>query len=75
MASPNSWNPSARASFTSPLALEHLQDFIYYLFMGLLEEPTHNPFKYRWLEVDDLARYLSLSPPPYPDFDFTSVRT
>jgi len=77
MASTNSWNPSARASFTSPLALEHLQDFIYYLFMGLLEESTHNPFKFGWLEVGNLARYLSPSPlsPPYPDLDFALVRT
>ncbi|KAJ6623408.1 hypothetical protein B0H10DRAFT_2009580 [Mycena sp. CBHHK59/15] len=50
-----------RASFTSPLALEHLQDFIYYaytFYTGLLEEPTLNPFKGGWLEaLGDLARY------------------
>ncbi|KAJ7489926.1 hypothetical protein B0H11DRAFT_1046908 [Mycena galericulata] len=50
-----------RASFTSPLALEHLQDFIYYaytFYTGLLEEPTLNPFKSGWLEaLGDLARY------------------
>jgi protein SMG6 len=50
-----------RASFTSPLALEHLQDFIYYaytFYTGLLEEPTLNSFKSGWLEaLGDLARY------------------
>ena len=51
-----------RASFTSPLALEHLQDFIYYaytFYTGLLEEPSLNSFKSGWLEaLGDLARYL-----------------
>ena len=50
-----------RASFSSPLALEHLQDFIYYaytFYTGLLEVPTLNPFKSGWLEaLGDLARY------------------
>ncbi|KAF7304708.1 PINc domain-containing protein [Mycena kentingensis (nom. inval.)] len=50
-----------RASFTSPLALEHLQDFIYYaytFYTGLLEEPTLSSFKSGWLEaLGDLARY------------------
>ena len=50
-----------RASFTSPLALEHLQDFIYYaytFYTGLLEEPTLSSFKGGWLEaLGDLARY------------------
>ncbi|KAF9533398.1 hypothetical protein CPB83DRAFT_472504 [Crepidotus variabilis] len=50
-----------RASFTSPLALEHLQDFIYYaytFYTGLLEEPTLGGFKSGWLEaLGDLARY------------------
>lgn len=50
-----------RASFTSPLALEHLQDFIYYaytFYTGLLEEPTLSGFKSGWLEaLGDLARY------------------
>lgn len=50
-----------RAAFTSPLALEHLQDFIYYaytFYTGLLEEPTLNPFKSGWLEaLGDLAWY------------------
>ncbi|KAJ7429045.1 hypothetical protein B0H11DRAFT_1770381 [Mycena galericulata] len=49
-----------RASCTSPLALEHLQNFIYaYTFYtDLLEEPTFNPFKSGWLEaLGDLARY------------------
>ncbi|KAF5387074.1 hypothetical protein D9615_001809 [Tricholomella constricta] len=50
-----------RASFASPLALEHLQDFIYYaytFYTGLLEEPTLSGFKSGWLEaLGDLARY------------------
>ncbi|KAG6821141.1 hypothetical protein H0H93_005361 [Arthromyces matolae] len=50
-----------RASFTSVLALEHLQDFIYYsytFYTGLLEEPTLSGFKSGWLEaLGDLARY------------------
>ncbi|KAH6918955.1 hypothetical protein BKA70DRAFT_1458601 [Coprinopsis sp. MPI-PUGE-AT-0042] len=50
-----------RASFQSPVALEHLQDFIYYaytFYTGLLEEPTLNVFKSSWLEaLGDLARY------------------
>ncbi|RDB24144.1 hypothetical protein Hypma_008825 [Hypsizygus marmoreus] len=50
-----------RASFSSPLALEHLQDFIYYaytFYTGLLEEPTLSGFKSGWLEaLGDLARY------------------
>ncbi|KAJ6513896.1 hypothetical protein C8R47DRAFT_1092306 [Mycena vitilis] len=50
-----------RASFSSPLALEHLQDFIYYaytFYTGLLEEPILNSFKSGWLEaLGDLARY------------------
>ncbi|GLB35314.1 putative est1 DNA/RNA binding domain [Lyophyllum shimeji] len=50
-----------RASFASPLALEHLQDFIYYaytFYTGLLEEQTLASFKSGWLEaLGDLARY------------------
>ncbi|KAK0199205.1 hypothetical protein DFS33DRAFT_1388905 [Desarmillaria ectypa] len=50
-----------RSSFTSPLAMEHLQDFIYYaytFYTGLLEEPTLSTFKSGWLEaLGDLARY------------------
>ncbi|KAH6867819.1 hypothetical protein BKA70DRAFT_1492558 [Coprinopsis sp. MPI-PUGE-AT-0042] len=50
-----------RTSFQSPVALEHLQDFIYYAYTsytGLLEEPTLNVFKFSWLEaLGDLARY------------------
>ncbi|KAG5645823.1 hypothetical protein DXG03_005164 [Asterophora parasitica] len=50
-----------RASFASALALEHLQDFIYYaytFYTGLLEEPTLSGFKGGWLEaLGDLARY------------------
>jgi len=50
-----------RASFTSPLALEHLQDFIYYaytFYTSLLEPPTLDSFKSGWLEaLGDLARY------------------
>ncbi|TFK26448.1 hypothetical protein FA15DRAFT_667539 [Coprinopsis marcescibilis] len=50
-----------RASFQSLIALEHLQDFIYYaytFYTGLLEEQTLNLFKSSWLEaLGDLARY------------------
>lgn len=50
-----------RASFSCPLALEHLQDFIYYaytFYTGLLEEPTLRSFRSGWLEaLGDLARY------------------
>ncbi|EAU88181.2 hypothetical protein CC1G_03853 [Coprinopsis cinerea okayama7 len=50
-----------RASFQSPVALEHLQDFIYYaytFYTGLLEEPNLTAFKSSWLEaLGDLARY------------------
>jgi protein SMG6 len=50
-----------RASFASLLALEHLQDFIYYsytFYTGLLEEPALATFKGGWLEaLGDLARY------------------
>ncbi|KZP28162.1 hypothetical protein FIBSPDRAFT_1039813 [Athelia psychrophila] len=50
-----------RASFASPLALEHLQDFIYYAYMfytGILEEQILRPFRAGWLEaLGDLARY------------------
>ncbi len=49
------------ASFNSPLALEHLQDFIYYaysFYTGLLEEPNLSSFRSGWLEaLGDLARY------------------
>ncbi|KII90159.1 hypothetical protein PLICRDRAFT_124089 [Plicaturopsis crispa FD-325 SS-3] len=50
-----------RASFNSPLALEHLQDFIYYaytFYTGLLEEQTLKGFRSDWLEaLGGLARY------------------
>ncbi|TFK72533.1 hypothetical protein BDN72DRAFT_894698 [Pluteus cervinus] len=50
-----------RASFTSNLALEHLQDFIYYaytFYTGLYEEGPLETFKSGWLEaLGDLARY------------------
>jgi hypothetical protein len=50
-----------RASFSSSLALEHLQDLIYYaytFYTGLLEEQTLSKFKSGWLEaLGDLARY------------------
>ncbi|KAG9318401.1 hypothetical protein JVU11DRAFT_492 [Chiua virens] len=50
-----------RASFSSPLALEHLQDFIYFaytFYTGLLEEPSLKAFRSGWLEaLGDLARY------------------
>jgi protein SMG6 len=48
-----------RAAFVSPLALEHLQDFIYYAYTfhtGLLEEPSLKAFKSGWMEaLGDLA--------------------
>ncbi|KAG7092251.1 hypothetical protein E1B28_008616 [Marasmius oreades] len=50
-----------RASLTSPLALEHLQDFIYFaytFYTGLLDEPPLAQFRHGWLEaLGDLARY------------------
>ncbi|PFH52354.1 hypothetical protein AMATHDRAFT_74154 [Amanita thiersii Skay4041] len=50
-----------RASFTSPVALEHLQDLIYYaysFYTSLLEDTTLQSFKNGWLEaLGDLARY------------------
>ena len=50
-----------RASFASLLALEHLQDFIYYaytFYTGILEEQDLRPFRAGWLEaLGDLARY------------------
>lgn len=50
-----------RQCTTSSLALEHLQDFIYYaykFYTGLLEEPALQIFKSGWLEaLGDLARY------------------
>ena len=46
------------ASFTSPLALEHLQDFIYYTYTFYTEKQTLHPFRVGWLEaLGDLARY------------------
>ena len=49
------------AAFASPLALEHLQDFIYYAYIfytGLLEDPTLVFFKSGWLEaLGDLGWY------------------
>ncbi|KAK2460537.1 hypothetical protein APHAL10511_007007 [Amanita phalloides] len=50
-----------RASFSSYLALEHLQDFIYYaytFYTGLLEQRILDNFRNGWLEaLGDLARY------------------
>ncbi|TEB18962.1 hypothetical protein FA13DRAFT_1802749 [Coprinellus micaceus] len=51
-----------RASFKSPVALEHLQDYIYYsytFYTDLLEESTLSSFKLNWLEALGalLARY------------------
>ncbi|KAG2345689.1 hypothetical protein BDR05DRAFT_998300 [Suillus weaverae] len=50
-----------RALFSSPLALEHLQDFIYYaytFYTRLLEEPTLRSFRPGWLEaLGNLACY------------------
>ena len=49
------------AAFAIPLALEHLQDFICYVYIfyiGLLEDPTLVSFKSGWLEaLGDLAWY------------------
>ena len=48
-------------SFTSLLALEHLQDFIYYAYTfctGILELQSLLPFCVGWLEaLGDLAHY------------------
>ncbi|KAF8504047.1 hypothetical protein BU17DRAFT_101528 [Hysterangium stoloniferum] len=50
-----------RASATSPVALEHLSDFIYYaynFYAGLLENPLLSHYRQGWLEaLGDLARY------------------
>lgn len=50
-----------RASFTSRLALELLQEFIYYaysFYIGLVEDPQLSSFRSGWLEaLGDLARY------------------
>ncbi|KAL0947160.1 hypothetical protein HGRIS_013287 [Hohenbuehelia grisea] len=50
-----------RCASDSPIALEHLQDFIYYaytFYSSLLEEQALNVFKSFWLEaLGDLARY------------------
>ncbi|KAF7777504.1 hypothetical protein Agabi119p4_3576 [Agaricus bisporus var. burnettii] len=50
-----------RSCFTSRLALELLQEFIYYsytFYIGLVEDPTLNSFRSGWLEaLGDLARY------------------
>ncbi|KAF9009359.1 hypothetical protein BDQ17DRAFT_1388235 [Cyathus striatus] len=58
---------SLRHASSSPIALEHLQDYIYYaytFYTGLLEEPTLSSFKSGWLEaLGDLARYrMAISP-------------
>ena len=50
-----------QSSFQSHIAMEHLQEFIYYaytFYTGLLEEPSLVSFKSGWLEaLGDLARY------------------
>lgn len=50
-----------RASFASQLALELLQEFIYYaysFYISLVEDPQMNAFRSGWLEaLGDLARY------------------
>ncbi|TFK55267.1 hypothetical protein OE88DRAFT_1654050 [Heliocybe sulcata] len=50
-----------RSSWTSVVAFEHLQDFIYYaytFYTGLLEERTLDAHRLSWLEaLGDLARY------------------
>ncbi|KAH9951368.1 hypothetical protein B0H21DRAFT_718709 [Amylocystis lapponica] len=52
---------AARPPATSPIALEHLQDFIYYaytFYTGLLEERNLAPYRAGWVEaLGDLARY------------------
>lgn len=43
-----------QASFASPLALEHLEDFIYYtytFYIGILKEQTLRPFPAGWLKA------------------------
>lgn len=72
-----------RSSFQSPVALEHLQDFIIYaytFYTMLLEEPTLESFKAGWLEaLGDLARYrmaiAAMTAPqnPLTGGDFTPV--
>ena len=43
---------------SSPLALEHLQDFIYYAYTFYTGKQTLRPFRAGWLEaLSDLARY------------------
>ena len=47
-----------RASFTSPLALKHLQDFIYYTYTFYTRKQTLHLFRAGWLEaLGNLARY------------------
>ncbi|THH08573.1 hypothetical protein EW146_g8951 [Bondarzewia mesenterica] len=50
-----------RSSLSSKIAMEHLQDFIYYaytFYSGLLEEHALSTFKSNWQEaLGDLARY------------------
>lgn len=50
-----------RACLESPLAMEHLQEFIYYaytFYTGLYEEHHLDAFRQNWLEaLGDLARY------------------
>ncbi|KAA1471246.1 hypothetical protein DENSPDRAFT_776086 [Dentipellis sp. KUC8613] len=63
-----------RSSFSSKIALEHLQDFIYYaytFYTGLLEERTLEDYRAAWLEaLGDLARYrmavAAMVTPPAP---------
>lgn len=71
-----------RASFQSPVALEHLQEYIYFaytFYTMLLEEPTLESFKAGWLEaLGDLARYrmaiaAMTAPQSLPSGDFTPV--
>ena len=53
-----------RSSLTSKIALEYLQDFIYYAYIfytALLERDTFKEYRAGWLEaLGDLARYRTL---------------
>ncbi|KAH6901413.1 hypothetical protein BKA70DRAFT_1436095 [Coprinopsis sp. MPI-PUGE-AT-0042] len=64
-----------RVSFQSPIAFEHLQDFIYYactFYTSLLEEPTLNVFKSSWMKA--LGDPAASSPPSAAgDVNFESI--
>jgi hypothetical protein len=64
-----------RSSLTSRIALEYLQEFIYYaytFYTTLLEKETFKDYRASWLEaLGDLARYriviAAMVPPPHHD--------